>query len=92
MSDAVGDNVFEIFDVFWVEACFLFLFLRTPPPYASGRKKSSRPKKSHILALWQGQKSVEKKTKVNRPRRRRGLTLGSPRPREGLRVAFYHPF
>ena len=60
MSDAVGDNFFEIFGVFLVEARSFFIYTH-PPACMNGRKKFSRPKNGRILPLFGRLKSDEKK-------------------------------
>ena len=62
MSDAVGDNFFEIFGVFELKPVFFFSYTH-PPACMNGRKKFSRPKNGRILPLFGRLKSDENKNK-----------------------------
>ena len=76
VSDALGDDFFEIFDVF-----FLFLFLSSLPCMGQWLQKKQSPQKRPYFAPFPGKiirRKKKEKKKISCPRRR--WTSESPKP------------
>ena len=66
MSDALGDDFFEIFDVFLVET-FFFFFLNSLPCMGQRQQKNQSPPQKAIFCSLSGENNLtNKKNKMKK--------------------------
>ena len=92
MSDALGDDFFEIFDVFLVKLFFFFSKLITLHERTAA-KKTVAPQKATFCSLSEENNSTNKKIIIIKSScLRRRWTPESLKLLEGHRIVFYHYF
>ena len=93
MSDALGDDFFEIFDVFLVET---FFFLSSLPCMGQRLQKKQSPPKRPYFAPFPG-KIIRRKNKNKTKQNKLVVLVVAGRQKvpsllEGHRIVFYHSF